>query len=48
MGKTKPWPSWRRATLKYGAQSIALVSLDSYRIGAQEQLKTLGRILGCR
>jgi len=35
-----------RYVLKYGAQSIALVSLDSYRIGAQEQLKTLGRILG--
>jgi len=34
-----------RYVLKYGAQSIALVSLDSYRIGAQEQLKTLGRIL---
>ncbi|MBT8766420.1 flagellar biosynthesis protein FlhF [Metapseudomonas boanensis] len=34
-----------RYVLKYGAQSIALVSMDSYRIGAQEQLKTLGRIL---
>ena len=31
--------------LKYGAQSIALASMDNYRIGAQEQLKTLGRIL---
>ena len=27
------------------AQSLALVSMDSYRIGAQEQIKTLGRIL---
>ena len=35
-----------RYVLKYGAASIALVSMDSYRIGAQEQLKTLGRILG--
>ncbi|ARU90739.1 flagellar biosynthesis protein FlhF [Pseudomonas sp. M30-35] len=34
-----------RYVLKFGAQNIALVSLDSYRIGAQEQLKTLGRIL---
>ncbi|WP_339485845.1 flagellar biosynthesis protein FlhF [Pseudomonas sp. EL_65y_Pfl2_R95] len=34
-----------RYVLKYGAQNVALVSLDSYRIGAQEQLKTLGRIL---
>ncbi|HCK4439307.1 TPA: flagellar biosynthesis protein FlhF [Pseudomonas aeruginosa] len=34
-----------RYVLKYGAQSLALVSMDSYRIGAQEQIKTLGRIL---
>ncbi|TLX59367.1 flagellar biosynthesis protein FlhF [Stutzerimonas nosocomialis] len=34
-----------RYVLKYGARNIALVSMDSYRIGAQEQLKTLGRIL---
>jgi flagellar biosynthesis protein FlhF len=31
--------------LKYGPQSLALVSMDSFRIGAQEQIKTLGRIL---
>ncbi|GAB6389711.1 flagellar biosynthesis protein FlhF [Stutzerimonas marianensis] len=34
-----------RHVLKHGAQSIALASMDNYRIGAQEQLKTLGRIL---
>src|SRR5690606_11888976 len=34
-----------RYVLEHGAQHIALVTLDSYRIGAQEQLKTLGRIL---
>ena len=34
-----------RYVLKYGAQSIALASMDNYRIGAREQLKTLGRIL---
>lgn len=34
-----------RYVLKHGAQSIALASMDNYRIGAQEQLKTLGRIL---
>ncbi len=34
-----------RYVLKYGARNIALVSMDSYRIGAQEQLRTLGRIL---
>ena len=34
-----------RYVLTHGASNIALVSMDSYRIGAQEQLKTLGRIL---
>lgn len=34
-----------RYVLKHGSQSIALASMDNYRIGAQEQLKTLGRIL---
>lgn len=46
MGKTTTLAKLAaRYVLKYGAQQIALVSLDSYRIGAQEQLKTLGRIL---
>ncbi|WP_460139989.1 flagellar biosynthesis protein FlhF [Pseudomonas sp. S2_E01] len=46
MGKTTTLAKLAaRYVLKYGAQSIALVSMDSYRIGAQEQLKTLGRIL---
>lgn len=46
MGKTTTLAKMAaRYVLKYGAQSVALVSLDSYRIGAQEQLKTLGRIL---
>ena len=31
--------------LKYGAEDLALVTTDTYRIGAHEQLKTLGRIL---
>ncbi|CDZ92894.1 flagellar biosynthesis protein FlhF [Pseudomonas saudiphocaensis] len=34
-----------RYVLKHGPQSIALASMDNYRIGAQEQLRTLGRIL---
>ncbi len=34
-----------RHVLKYGSQNVALVSMDNFRIGAQEQLKTLGRIL---
>lgn len=46
MGKTTTLAKLAaRYVLKYGAQQIALVSMDSYRIGAQEQLKTLGRIL---
>lgn len=46
MGKTTTLAKLAaRYVLKYGAQSVALVSMDSFRIGAQEQLKTLGRIL---
>ncbi|MET0609924.1 MAG: flagellar biosynthesis protein FlhF [Pseudomonas caspiana] len=46
MGKTTTLAKLAaRYVLKYGAQNIALVSMDSFRIGAQEQLKTLGRIL---
>ncbi|MFO2464850.1 flagellar biosynthesis protein FlhF [Pseudomonas sp. 15FMM2] len=46
MGKTTTLAKLAaRYVLKYGANNIALVSMDSYRIGAQEQLKTLGRIL---
>ena len=46
MGKTTTLAKMAaRYVLKYGPQSIALVSMDSFRIGAQEQIKTLGRIL---
>lgn len=46
MGKTTTLAKLAaRYVLEHGAQHIALVSMDSYRIGAQEQLKTLGRIL---
>lgn len=34
-----------RAVLKYGAQNVALLTTDSYRIGAYEQLRIYGRIL---
>lgn len=47
MGKTTTLAKLAaRYVLKYGSQQVALVSMDSFRIGAQEQLKTLGRILG--
>ena len=32
--------------LRHGPRDIALVSTDSVRIGAQEQIHTLGRLLG--
>lgn len=32
---------------KFGANNIALITTDSYRIGAYEQLSTYGRIIGC-
>src|SRR5690606_30428526 len=35
-----------RYVLKHGADSIALVSTDTYRIGARDQLLTFARILG--
>lgn len=35
-----------RCTLKHGADSLALLTTDSYRIGAHDQLKIYGRILG--
>ena len=46
MGKTTTLAKMAaRYVLQYGARDVALVSMDSFRIGAQEQLKTLGRIL---
>jgi flagellar biosynthesis protein FlhF len=35
-----------RCAVKYGAAQLALVTLDAYRIGAHEQLRTYGQILG--
>jgi flagellar biosynthesis protein FlhF len=35
-----------RWVLRHGARDIALISTDSVRIGAQEQIHTLGRLLG--
>ena len=35
-----------RWVMRHGARDIALVSTDSIRIGAQEQIHTLGRLLG--
>lgn len=35
-----------RCVVKYGADKIALLTTDGYRIGAHEQLRIYGRILG--
>jgi len=32
---------------KYGADQVAVITLDNYRIGAYEQIATYGRIIGC-
>ncbi|HKM37578.1 MAG TPA: flagellar biosynthesis protein FlhF [Thiopseudomonas sp.] len=46
MGKTTTLAKLAaRYVLEHGVNNIALVSMDNHRIGAQEQLKTLGRIL---
>lgn len=36
-----------RAAMEFGPDEIALVTTDTYRIGAHEQLSTYGRIMGC-
>lgn len=35
-----------RAVLRHGANKVALITTDTYRIGAQDQLRIYGRILG--
>ncbi|MFN7836152.1 MAG: flagellar biosynthesis protein FlhF [Burkholderiaceae bacterium] len=35
-----------RCVVKHGAQSLGLITTDSYRIGAQDQLRIYGNILG--
>lgn len=36
-----------RFAAQYGAEQVALISCDTYRIGAMDQLATYGKILGC-
>lgn len=36
-----------RYAQKYGADQVALVTIDTYRIAAYEQLATYGKIIGC-
>jgi flagellar biosynthesis protein FlhF len=36
-----------KAAQKYGPEQVALITIDSYRIGAFEQISTYARIIGC-
>ncbi|TDR75303.1 flagellar biosynthesis protein FlhF [Photobacterium lutimaris] len=36
-----------RAAMEFGPDQIAMVTTDTFRIGAHEQLATYGRIMGC-
>ncbi|WP_340680596.1 flagellar biosynthesis protein FlhF [Paraglaciecola sp.] len=36
-----------QAAQKYGAEHVAIITLDNYRIAAFEQIATYGRIIGC-
>ncbi|MDM7860111.1 flagellar biosynthesis protein FlhF [Alteromonas sp. ASW11-36] len=36
-----------RYAQKYGAEHVAMVTIDTYRIAAYEQLSTYGKIIGC-
>ncbi|TGG95961.1 flagellar biosynthesis protein FlhF [Natronospirillum operosum] len=36
-----------RFAMQHGADSLGIISLDHYRIGAHEPVRILGRILGC-
>lgn len=37
-----------RFVMRYGAEGVTVISADHYRIGATEQIKTYGRIMGCQ
>ena len=36
-----------QAAMKFGPEQVAMVTTDTFRIGAHEQLATYGRIMGC-
>ena len=47
VGKTTPTAKLAaRAVVRYGADKVALITTDSYRVGAHEQLRIYGKILG--
>jgi flagellar biosynthesis protein FlhF len=36
-----------RAAMRFGAKSVGIITIDHYRIGAHEQLRSFGKMLGC-
>jgi flagellar biosynthesis protein FlhF len=36
-----------RAVMRYGAKNVGLITVDHYRVGAHDQLRSFGRMLGC-
>jgi len=36
-----------RAVMRFGAKNVGLITVDHYRVGAHEQLRSFGRMLGC-
>jgi flagellar biosynthesis protein FlhF len=36
-----------RAVMRYGAKNVGLITVDHYRVGAHDQLRSYGRMLGC-
>ncbi|MCG7530077.1 flagellar biosynthesis protein FlhF [Psychrobium sp. MM17-31] len=36
-----------RYAMRFGQENVAMITTDSYRIGAYEQLNTYGKIMGC-
>ncbi len=36
-----------RAVMRFGAKNVGLITVDHYRVGAHDQLRSFGRMLGC-
>jgi flagellar biosynthesis protein FlhF len=36
-----------RAVMRFGAKNVGLITVDHYRVGAHDQLRSFGKMLGC-
>ena len=36
-----------KAVMRFGAKNVGLITVDHYRVGAHDQLRSFGRMLGC-